>query len=129
MDTKLGGEKKPPPKTRRDGRSSGSRSHGLKVSVRYNVGQVCRNKKHNYICVPYGWDIKSDGLFEPKPFYNVLVSDGTDKDVAQEDLELLDHPEVVTHPQLGKYFSQFDPKRGYVGNKQSKEVYPDDERH
>ena len=112
MDTKFVGEKKPPPKKRGEGR--------------LNIGQVCRHKKHNYICVPYGWDIKLDGWFELQPFYNVLVSDGTNKDVAQEDLEPLDHPEVVTHPQVGKYFSQFDPKRGYVGNKQSKEAYPDD---
>ena len=63
---------------------------------------------------------------DKQPFYNVLVSDGSNRYAAQENLEPLDQPEVVTHPQVGKYFSQFNPKRGYVGNKQSTEAYPDD---
>ena len=63
---------------------------------------------------------------DKQPFYNVLVSDGSNRYAAQENLEPLDHPEIVTHPQVGKYFSQFHPGSGYVGNKQSKEAYPHD---
>ena len=63
---------------------------------------------------------------DKQPFYNVLVSDGSNRYAAQENLEPLDLPEPVTHPQVGKYFSQFHPEKGYVGNQQSKEAYPDD---
>ena len=102
-----------PPPEKRLVRASASFPHG---GVTYNIGQVCRHKKCNYICVVYGWD----------KLYNVLVYDGTSRDAGQEDLEPLDHPRVVTNPRIGRYFSQFDPKRGYVANKQSKEAYPDE---
>lgn len=46
------GEEKPPPKKRG---VRASFPHGV---VRYNIGQVCRHKKYNYVCVVHGWDMK-----------------------------------------------------------------------
>ena len=62
---------------------------------------------------------------DKQPFYNVLVSDGSNRYAAQENLEPV-VSEFVTHPHVGKYFSQYHPEKGYLANRQSRETYPDD---
>ena len=62
---------------------------------------------------------------DKQPFYNVLVSDGSNRYAAQENLEPVAH-QAVTHPEVGKYFLSFSPRLGYGANKQSRGAYPDD---
>jgi len=135
MDDIRGREEKPEPKMR-----------GVAASfpcgvVENHIGQVCKHRKYNYICVIFGWDpkctastswIKQMGVdkLENKnlqPFYNVLVSDGSNRYAAQENLEPIPHQEV-THPDIGKYFEKFDMELGYVANKQLRDQYPNDRK-
>ena len=62
---------------------------------------------------------------DEQPFYNVLVSDGSSRYAAQENLTPVQH-QVITHPDVGKYFQCFDPELGYKPNKQLSEAYPHD---
>jgi len=108
--------------------------------VSMKVGQVCRHKKYNYVCVIYGWDthcraskswISQMGVDkldkkDKQPFYNVLVSDGSNRYAAQENIGPIT-PEEVTHPEVGKYFHSFLPVSGYLANSQLEKAYPDEE--
>ena len=76
IDEKFVDEQKPPPKKR------GVRAwfpHGV---VRYNIGQVCRHKKYNYVCVVHGWDMKCMAskvrLDDLELNYDILHSKGMD---------------------------------------------------
>ena len=65
--------------------------------VAYHTGQVCRHKRYNYVCVVTSWDeecqasrawIQQMGVDrlqhrQHQPFYNVLVSDGSNRYAAQ----------------------------------------------
>ena len=61
---------------------------------------------------------------DKQPFYNVLVSDGSNRYAAQENLQPLTRPVVVTHQEIGKYFVEFDAEAGYKANKQCSDEYP-----
>eukprot|EP00088_Acartia_fossae_P001616 TRINITY_DN10642_c0_g1_i1.p1 TRINITY_DN10642_c0_g1~~TRINITY_DN10642_c0_g1_i1.p1 ORF type:complete len:598 (-),score=77.38 TRINITY_DN10642_c0_g1_i1:98-1891(-) len=107
--------------------------------LRFRVGQIAKHKLYNYTCVVYGWDKKCTAsqswIYQmrvnklPKkdtqPFYNVLVTDGSERYAADENLEPC-QPEIVTHPQIGKYFKAFDSSRGYLPNDELLKEYPDD---
>ena len=63
---------------------------------------------------------------DKQPFYNVLVSDGSNRYAAQENISPI-KPEEVTHPEVGKYFQSFQPESGgYIANNQLRKAYPDD---
>ena len=62
---------------------------------------------------------------DKQPFYNVLVSDGSNRYAAQENLEPVHH-QIVTHAEIGKYFQSFSQEYGYKPNRQLAEAYPDD---
>ena len=62
---------------------------------------------------------------DKQPFYNVLVSDGSNRYAAQENISPI-KPEEVTHPEVGKYFDSFQPTSGYIANKQLEKAYPDE---
>ena len=63
---------------------------------------------------------------DKQPFYNVLVSDGSNRYAAQENLSPIS-PEEVTHPEVGKYFDSFLPESGgYLPNTQLEKAYPDE---
>ena len=62
---------------------------------------------------------------DKQPFYNVLVSDGSNRYAAQENISPI-KPEEVTHPEVGKYFQSFQPETGYIANNQLEKAYPDD---
>jgi len=107
--------------------------------VELKVGEVCRHRKYDYVCVVYGWDahckaskswISQMGVDklnskDKQPFYNVLVSDGSNRYAAQENISPI-KPEEVTHPEVGKYFQSFRPETGYIANDQLEKAYPDD---
>lgn len=112
--------------------------HGV---VQFWVGQVARHKKYHYVCVIYGWDpvctasrswISQMGVDkldkkDKQPFYNVLVSDGSTRYAAQENL-LPITPEPIPHPEVGKYMERFEFGLGYVPNSQTARDYPDEKQ-
>uniref|UniRef100_A0A131YXL5 F-box protein 21 n=1 Tax=Rhipicephalus appendiculatus TaxID=34631 RepID=A0A131YXL5_RHIAP len=112
------------------------RSH---AKVAYAVGMIMRHKKYHYHCVIYGWDGKCaanrDWIFQMgvhnlshedrQPFYNVLVEDGSNRYAAQENLEISSSPEVITHPDVGKYFERFCGTH-YLPNAEKEHEYPED---
>merc|ERR1712059_201426 len=105
------------------------------------VGQVCQHRVYHYYCVVYGWDpvctasrswISQMGVDrlerqDKQPFYNVLVSDGSTRYAAQDNLEPC-QPCLVTHPEVGKYFTAFRSDLGYVANRQLAADYPDEKQ-
>ncbi len=70
-----------------------------------------------------------------QPFYNVLVSDGSERYAAEENLEPIlcrdDDDDggstvpKITHHQVGRFFSSFDGKR-YLPNEELAVIYPED---
>ena len=61
-----------------------------------------------------------------QPFYNVLVSDGSQRYAADESLIPI-KPVRITHILVGKYFQSFDDKLGYVPTKEMQgHLYPED---
>nr|XP_050023267.1 F-box only protein 21-like [Dermacentor andersoni] len=112
------------------------RSH---AKVAYAVGMIMRHKKYHYQCVIYGWDGKCaanrDWIFQMgvhnlshedrQPFYNVLVEDGSNRYAAQENLEMSTSPDVITHPDVGKYFERFCGTY-YLPNAEKEYEYPED---
>lgn len=108
--------------------------------VKFWVGMVAKHKKYNYNCVIYGWDpvctatqswIYQMGVHklprkDKQPFYNVLVEDGSNRYAADENLEYID-PVEVPHEEIGRYFEEFSPEKGYVPNDEKKMEYPDDQ--
>jgi len=109
--------------------------------VKMRIGQVCRHKKYNYLCLVHGWDevctasrswISQMGVDklenkDTQPFYNVLVADGSNRYAAQENLQPI-QPESVSHPEVGRYFDTFEASVGYLPNHQLAELYPDDKQ-
>ncbi|KAH6946166.1 hypothetical protein HPB50_011980 [Hyalomma asiaticum] len=109
------------------------------AKVAYAVGMIMRHKKYHYHCVIYGWDGKCaanrDWIFQmgvlnlshddQQPFYNVLVEDGSHRYAAQENLEMSTRPEVITHPDVGKYFERFCGTH-YLPNAEKEHEYPED---
>lgn len=108
--------------------------------VQFWIGMVAKHKKYNYTCVIYGWDpvcaasqswIYQMSVHElPKqdkqPFYNVLVEDGSNRYAADENLEYI-APVEVAHDEIGRFFEEFCPQKGYIPNDEKKMEYPDDQ--
>ncbi|XP_052233732.1 F-box only protein 21-like isoform X5 [Dreissena polymorpha] len=120
-----------------------NKNHKIKVikrkkskTVEFAVGLVMIHKRLNYDCVISGWDYKCEASHEWKlqnpmtglsqPFYIVLVEDGSRRYVAEEDLEVHPDPHIISHREVGKYFSTFDGYR-YIMNSEKVAEYPDDE--
>ncbi|XP_076068987.1 F-box only protein 21-like isoform X2 [Oratosquilla oratoria] len=111
-----------------------------RASVVFVTGLIMRHKRYSYNCVIFGWDeeckmtaewVQRMGVqnlqFKTKqPFYNVLVSDGSQRYAAQENLEILGEPVPITHSDVGKYFKTFQGCY-YVPNAELSQEYPDDE--
>jgi len=108
--------------------------------VQFWIGMVAKHRKYNYTCIIYGWDpvctatqswIYQMGVHElprqdKQPFYNVLVDDGSNRYAADENLEYI-NPVEVTHDEIGRYFEEFCPKKGYIPNDEKKMEYPEDQ--
>ncbi|KAG7318183.1 hypothetical protein KOW79_017938 [Hemibagrus wyckioides] len=107
--------------------------------VQYSVGLIMKHKRSGYNCVVYGWDPKCSMSPEwiatmrvhqlthgaNQPFYNVLVQDGTCRYAAQENLEPHSAPLEISHPEVGRYFSDFSDTH-YVANEELQSHYPED---
>ncbi|RXM92667.1 F-box only protein 21 [Acipenser ruthenus] len=103
-----------------------------------NIGK----RGSGYNCVVYGWDAKCTMGLEwittmrvhqlpngpNQPFYNVLVPDGTSRYAAQDNLELHPSPLEISHPEVGRYFSEFRDSH-YTANEQLQICYPEDLAH
>lgn len=61
-----------------------------------------------------------------QPLYNVLVEDGSNRYAADDNLEVVAATEI-SHEEVGRYFQEFCPKRGYIPTKEKSEEYPDDQ--
>ncbi|XP_058850317.1 F-box only protein 21-like isoform X1 [Acipenser ruthenus] len=110
--------------------------------VQYSTGLIMRHKRSGYNCVVYGWDAKCTMGLEwittmrvhqlpngpNQPFYNVLVPDGTSRYAAQDNLELHPSPLEISHPEVGRYFSEFRDSH-YTDNEQLQICYPEDLAH
>merc|ERR1719495_999421 len=109
--------------------------------VEFWIGQVCRHKKYDYVCLVHGWDpvctaskswISHMGVHklqnaDKQPFYNVLGADGSNRYAAQENLVPI-KPVPVQHPEIGRYFKSFDEKLGYRPNKELTSQFPDEKQ-
>ncbi|XP_053085209.1 F-box only protein 21 isoform X2 [Pangasianodon hypophthalmus] len=107
--------------------------------VQYSVGLIMKHKRSGYNCVIYGWDPKCSMSPEwiatmrvhqlthgaNQPFYNVLVQDGTCRYAAQENLEPHSAPLEISHPEVGRYFSDFSDTH-YMANEELQSHYPED---
>ncbi|KAH3877399.1 hypothetical protein DPMN_001264 [Dreissena polymorpha] len=128
-------------------RNERNKNHKIKVirrkkfkTVKFAVGLVMRHKRYNYDCVISGWDYKCEASREwiqqmgvnqlsrqdDQPFYNVLVEDGSKRYAAEENLEVHQSPHIISHSEVGRYFSTFDGYR-YIMNCEKAEEYPYDE--
>ncbi|XP_063225966.1 F-box only protein 21-like [Bacillus rossius redtenbacheri] len=110
-------------------------------TVKYAVGMIMHHRHYGYRCVIYGWDYRCKatpewilqmgvGNLEYKtgqPFYNVLVTDGTTRYAAQENLEMHSNPQWIEHPLVGRYFDTYCGTH-YVPNEVKALEYPDDEK-
>ncbi|XP_059405542.1 F-box only protein 21 isoform X2 [Carassius carassius] len=107
--------------------------------VLYSVGLIMKHKRSGYNCVIYGWDPKCTMSQEwintmrvhqlskgaDQPFYNVLVQDGTCRYAAQENLEPHSAPLEISHPEVGRYFTEFSDTH-YIANEELQAHYPED---
>jgi F-box protein 21 len=91
----------------------------------------------NYVVFPQSWVLQMGvnklPLADQQPFYNVLVSDGSERYAAEENLEPIlktDENAVshITHPQIGRFFEGFDGKR-YLPNHHLAVIYPEDAQY
>ncbi|XP_027431338.1 F-box only protein 21 isoform X2 [Callorhinus ursinus] len=94
---------------------------------------------YGYNCVIYGWDptcmmghewirnmnVHSLPHGHHQPFYNVLVEDGSCRYAAQENLEYNVEPQEISHPDVGRYFSEFTGTH-YIPNAELEIRYPED---
>uniref|UniRef100_F7FWA8 F-box protein 21 n=2 Tax=Ornithorhynchus anatinus TaxID=9258 RepID=F7FWA8_ORNAN len=114
---------------------SGPKHH----DVCFPVGRIMKHKRYGYNCVIYGWDptcmmghewirnmnVHSLPRGHHQPFYNVLVEDGSCRYAAQENLEYSAEPREISHPDIGRYFSEFTGTR-YLANAELATRYPED---
>lgn len=115
------------------------RSHEKHRDVFYSIGLIMKHKRYGYNCVIYGWDptcmmghewirnmnVHSLPHGHHQPFYNVLVEDGSCRYAAQENLEYNVEPQEISHPDVGRYFSEFTGTH-YVPNAELEIRYPED---
>ncbi|MGH0143174.1 UNVERIFIED_CONTAM: hypothetical protein FKN15_077906 [Acipenser sinensis] len=118
------------------------KSHPAEPEVKRRSDQENREVQSGYNCVVYGWDAKCTMGLEwittmrvhqlpngpNQPFYNVLVPDGTSRYAAQDNLELHPSPLEISHPEVGRYFSEFRDSH-YTANEQLQICYPEDLAH
>ncbi|KAM9622230.1 F-box only protein 21 isoform 3-T3 [Trichechus inunguis] len=107
--------------------------------VCYSIGLIMKHKRYGYNCVIYGWDptcmmghewirnmnVHSLPHGHHQPFYNVLVEDGSCRYAAQENLEYNVEPQEISHPDVGRYFSEFTGTH-YIPNAELEVRYPED---
>ncbi|XP_012324416.1 F-box only protein 21 isoform X1 [Aotus nancymaae] len=107
--------------------------------VCYSIGLIMKHKRYGYNCVIYGWDptcmmghewirnmnVHSLPHGHHQPFYNVLVEDGSCRYAAQENLEYNVEPQEISHPDVGRYFSEFTGTH-YIPNAELEIRYPED---
>ncbi|KAF5303229.1 hypothetical protein FQR65_LT19010 [Abscondita terminalis] len=106
----------------------------------YAVGMVMRHLVFNYICVIYDWDrvcsasaewqqqmgVHKLRLKDQQPFYNVLVEDGSQRYVAQENMVSTDNTGFLyLNEDLGRFFSHFFETH-YVPNAEKEKEFPAD---
>ncbi|XP_068937841.1 F-box only protein 21 isoform X2 [Petaurus breviceps papuanus] len=115
------------------------RSEEKHRDVCYSIGLIMKHKRYGYNCVIYGWDptcmmghewirnmnVHSLPHGHHQPFYNVLVEDGSCRYAAQENLEYNMEPQEISHPDVGRYFSEFTGTH-YVANTELEIRYPED---
>ncbi|XP_039085441.1 F-box only protein 21 isoform X3 [Hyaena hyaena] len=115
------------------------RSHEKHRDVCYSIGLIMKHKRYGYNCVIYGWDptcmmghewirnmnVHSLPHGHHQPFYNVLVEDGSCRYAAQENLEYNVEPQEISHPDVGRYFSEFTGTH-YIPNAELEIRYPED---
>ncbi|XP_036730182.1 F-box only protein 21 isoform X5 [Balaenoptera acutorostrata] len=115
------------------------RSHEKHRDVCYAIGLIMKHKRYGYNCVIYGWDptcmmghewirnmnVHSLPHGHHQPFYNVLVEDGSCRYAAQENLEYNVEPQEISHPDVGRYFSEFTGTH-YIPNAELEIRYPED---
>ncbi|XP_046680306.1 F-box only protein 21-like isoform X1 [Homalodisca vitripennis] len=116
------------------------RREGSKEAVKFAVGMVMHHRQYDYTCVIIGWDpycqaseewmtqmsVQSLSRRNCQPFYHVLVNDGTNRYVAEENLKVeQDHDCWVTHCDVGRYFDTFCHTH-YLPNQEMLQSYPDD---
>ncbi|XP_024422472.1 F-box only protein 21 isoform X4 [Desmodus rotundus] len=115
------------------------RSHEKHRDVCYSIGLIMKHKRYGYNCVIYGWDptcmmghewirnmnVHSLPHGHHQPFYNVLVEDGSCRYAAQENLEYNVEPQEISHPDVGRYFSEFTGTH-YIPNAELELRYPED---
>ena len=101
------------------------------------VGAYCRHRKYGYACVVVGWDahcnlseawqqqmgVKQLRNGPHQPFFNVVASDGSDRYACLENIMVIPPAEVQAElgllgaaplpgrPDLGRWFSHWDPER------------------
>ncbi|ELU02231.1 hypothetical protein CAPTEDRAFT_213768 [Capitella teleta] len=116
-----------------------TKSRSLYPAVCYSVGLVMVHRRYDYSCVIYGWDetckaseswiiqmgVNNLPQKQFQPFYNVLVSDGSSRYAAQENLRLSLNPTEITNDEIGRYFQDFTGEY-YVANDQLRGRYPED---
>uniref|UniRef100_A0A2R8ML76 Hemimethylated DNA-binding domain-containing protein n=1 Tax=Callithrix jacchus TaxID=9483 RepID=A0A2R8ML76_CALJA len=107
--------------------------------VCYSIGLIMKHKRYGYNCVIYSWDptcmmghewirnmnVHSLPHGHHQPFYNVLVEDGSCRYAAQENLEYNVEPQEISHPDVGRYFSEFTGTH-YIPNAELEIWYPED---
>ncbi|XP_027431342.1 F-box only protein 21 isoform X6 [Callorhinus ursinus] len=110
-----------------------------KVLQRMVGNLLSLGKRYGYNCVIYGWDptcmmghewirnmnVHSLPHGHHQPFYNVLVEDGSCRYAAQENLEYNVEPQEISHPDVGRYFSEFTGTH-YIPNAELEIRYPED---
>ncbi|XP_043825539.1 F-box only protein 21 [Dromiciops gliroides] len=115
------------------------RSEEKHRDVCYSIGLIMKHKRYGYNCVIYGWDptcmmghewirnmnVHSLPHGHHQPFYNVLVEDGSCRYAAQENLEYNMEPQEISHPDVGRYFSEFTGTH-YIANAELEIRYPED---
>ncbi|XP_034947357.1 F-box only protein 21-like [Chelonus insularis] len=106
-------------------------------TVKYAIGMIMKHRIHGYFCVITGWDPQcnatSDWMFEmnvldeqaDKPFYNVLVEDGSCRYAAQENLIISPIHLCINHDEIGKYFYKYCGNY-YLPNEEKEREYPED---
>lgn len=81
--------------------------------------------------MPMEWIVRMNVLSlkyqNNQPFYNVLVSDGSHRYAAQENLIIMEEPVLATHSEIGRYFKAYNGTF-YVPNEELRSEYPDDEK-
>uniref|UniRef100_A0A1I8H868 YccV-like domain-containing protein n=1 Tax=Macrostomum lignano TaxID=282301 RepID=A0A1I8H868_9PLAT len=106
-----------------DDSAAASATSAAKQQPVHPVGAVFRHRRFGYTGVVRGWDptclateewIRTMGVDRlprgrDQPFYRVLVEDGSERYVAEENIDLMqDSPihrfSAVTHPEVGKFF-------------------------